>query len=216
MKIEKVITGDGTATLRQVDLDETYHSVHGAVQESMHVFIKNGLQTIPGPTVKLLEVGLGTGLNALLTAVYAENKNIDYTALDPFPLKYEQVSDLGFEVVHENAPALLKNILSTPHYQKVKLNANMLFEFIQEKLQHVRLMHKFDLIYYDAFGPRAQPEMWNEACVEVLTSHSKQGTRLVTYCAQGQFRRNLEAAGWNVEKLDGPPGKREMVRAIKS
>ena len=216
MKLEKVITADGTATFKRLDLDETYHSIHGAVQESMHVFIKEGLHTIKKDRFKILEVGLGTGLNALLTAIYVgQNRFVEYAALEPYPLKYENVCELGFQHLHESAGDILKNIFSTQHYQKTTLSDKMIFELLQEKLHYVRLMQKFDLIYYDAFGPRTQPEMWNEEAVASITHHAKPETVLVTYCSQGQFRRNLEAAGWKVEKLEGPPGKREIVRAIK-
>jgi tRNA U34 5-methylaminomethyl-2-thiouridine-forming methyltransferase MnmC len=219
MKRELRHTADGSPTLYVPELDETYHSMHGSVQEAKHVFIENGLHfvTAQSKQVNILEVGFGTGLNALLTAQYAKENaiNVNYVGLEAYPVeeeiwkKIKYLDDRDTLVLYSQMMALPFGEIKTchPHFSLSKASAH---------IQDWTSSEKFDLIYYDAFGPKAQPEMWELAIFEKLFALLNTGGALVTYCAQGQFKRHLKSLGMRVEGLPGPPGKREMTRAIKN
>lgn len=218
--LEIITTSDGSHTLFNKRLNETYHSIHGAVQESLHVFIKNGVEyyceTYQPKNISILEVGFGTGLNALLTLQYVlgHNLGVRYTALEPSPLPEKIWSELNyperdqsktyFRMVHE-APWETETIL-TPQFSLYKIN---------NSLQEVELTDSCDLVYYDAFAPTKQPEMWELPVLKKVTDYMKPRGMLVTYCAKGQLKRDLKSLGLKVETLPGPPGKNEMVRATK-
>jgi tRNA U34 5-methylaminomethyl-2-thiouridine-forming methyltransferase MnmC len=217
-------TGDGSHTLYVEELDERYHSYHGAIQESKHVFIKSGLHYIiekqPAlAPVAILEIGLGTGLNALLTLIEADvlNKKIEYTAIEAHPLEKSIVDALNYV-----------SLLNAQHYQtyfdkmhesewntKTNLSSNFELDKMHTTLDVAVFETKYNLIYFDAFGPRVQPEMWTLAVFSKLADSLLLGGCLVTYCAKGEVKRTLKSAGFIVESIEGPPGKREMVRAIK-
>lgn len=197
------------------ELDETYHSRHGAVTESKHVFIESGLAQFPtSGQLNLLEVGFGTGTNCMLTIEQALLRNIHYQALEPHPL----TSDEWEEVAKSGLPLLDKSFLKSISEcaSSLQVSENFLLTIHRETLQDVVLeADHFDLVYYDAFGPRAQPEMWTVDCFQKLYKAMRQGGVLVTYCAKGQVRRDMQSCGFKVERLPGPPGKREMIRATK-
>jgi tRNA U34 5-methylaminomethyl-2-thiouridine-forming methyltransferase MnmC len=207
---ELVQTADGSFTLFIPEVEETYHSTHGAVQESLHVFIENGLKACDKELIRILEVGLGTGLNAMLTLQHA-TKKIDYCALEPYPLSKEILNDLAasrtdqFEMKFHDSKA----------EEVISLREDFSFVRVEVGLEEFQSAEKFDVIYYDAFGPRVEPGLWTLArmqqCFELL---NEEGV-FVTYCAKGEVRRNLQAAGFVVERLPGPPGKREMLKAKK-
>ena len=207
---ELVKTADGSFTLFIPEVEETYHSTHGAVQESMHVFIENGLKACDKESIRVLEVGLGTGLNAVLTLQHA-TKEIDYCALEPYPLSKEILNELAasrtdqFEMKFHTSNA----------GELISLQENFSFIRMEVGLEEFSSKEKFDVIYYDAFGPRVEPGLWTlermQQCFDLLND----GGVLVTYCAKGEVRRNLQAAGFVVERLAGPPGKREMLRGVK-
>lgn len=217
-------TGDGSHTLYVEELDERYHSYHGAIQESKHVFIKSGLHYIVEKystlaPLAILEIGLGTGLNALLTLIEADvlNKSIEYTAIEAHPLEKSIVDALNYV-----------SLLNAQHYQtsfdkmhesewntKTNLSSNFELDKMHTTLDLAVLETKYNLIYFDAFGPRVQPEMWTLAVFSKLADSLLSGGCLVTYCAKGEVKRTLKSAGFIVESIEGPPGKREMVRAIK-
>jgi tRNA U34 5-methylaminomethyl-2-thiouridine-forming methyltransferase MnmC len=227
-KIEVRTTADGSPTLYVPALDEHYHSHHGAAQESRHVFIAAGLIPLfeaglgqPGrPPLRLLEVGLGTGLNALLTlgAAQAAGATVTYDGYETVPLPPATVAalapqwaaepNLGQAFDHLHAAAWNEEFTLAPGFTLTKIRA---------QLQTAALPTSYyDLLYFDAFAPEKQPELWTEAVFQHLYAAAAPGAVLVSYCAQGQFRRNLRAAGWLTEKLPGPPGKREMTRARKA
>ena len=224
MKELKVIeTGDGSHTLYNEDLDETYHSTHGALTESKHVFIKEGLDyyRVKNPkqtSIAILEIGFGTGLNAILTLQAAiENKiKIDYYTLEPFPLNTEIIKKLDYKSLFDGPyqsyydqlhqlPWVAENTIAS--YFKIIKSTTSLQDFSSDK--------EFDLVYFDAFAPRKQPELWELNSIQNSVKFLKEKGVLVTYCAMGAFKRNLKALNMLVESIPGPPGKREMTRGIK-
>ena len=218
MKRELRLTSDGSPTLYVPELDETYHSMHGSVQEARHVFIENGLRFVAAESkqVNILEVGFGTGLNALLTAQYAKENalNVHYVGLEAYPVEEEIWKAINF-LDDPEAKAFYTQMMALPFGATKPYDASFTLCKMAFSIQEWTTTEKFDLIYYDAFGPKAQPEMWALAIFEKLYSLLNPGGAIVTYCAQGQFKRHLKSLGMRVEGLPGPPGKREMTRGVK-
>lgn len=220
-KKELIITSDGSHTLYMPELGEQYHSTHGARQESMHVFIQAGLQSMLDlhPQPNILEVGMGTGLNVWLTLQQEFLPPLTYHAIEPFPLEPEWIGQLNFarstgdpaliqafEEIHQCAGTESANILNRLWLTKW-----------HEPLQHLQLnSNYYHLVYFDAFAPEIQPEMWTELVFRQLYDAMARPGILVTYCAKGIVRRAMKAAGFQVSKLPGPPGKREITRAQKN
>jgi len=213
-------TADGSATLYSCEMQESYHSLNGALQESRHVFIEAGLKQCSNKNIHVLEIGFGTGLNALLTWGEAKrsNLNISYTTVEAFPLPLEAISTIGYDTLetllpkeafyqmHQaiwNCPVILEENCFSLH----KINGDFTTMSFQSW---------FDLIYFDAFAPEKQPEMWEENLFAHLFAQLKDNGILVTYCAKGEVRRRLQRCGFTVERMPGPPGKREMLRAVRS
>lgn len=211
-------TGDGSHTLLQQRLDEPYHSRRGAVAESTHVYIKAGLERATQDPVRILEVGLGTGLNVLLTWIRClEGKcRVVYTALEPFPLdrtcleRLAHAEELAWPGLHQ--PFL--RLMTSPEGQWTEAEAGFRFRWLNTSALDLDEAACYDLVYFDAFAPRKQPELWTQEVFRRMRSALIPGGALVTYCAKGAVRRAMEAAGFRVERLPGPPGKREMLRAI--
>jgi tRNA U34 5-methylaminomethyl-2-thiouridine-forming methyltransferase MnmC len=214
MKREIILTADGSQSIYCADTDETFHSKYGAVQESMHVFIRNGLDEVLriNNAPRILEIGFGTGLNALLTLMRMEDcgSSCEYVAIEKFPLDFHLVEML--EYVPDR-----KRTLQQLHGEAAETDVNG-----RMRLQKVHADFRdpmptpdggFHLVYFDAFSPTKQPELWTEAVFRNIRKVCAPGAILVTYCSKGDVRRNMQAAGWNVTKLPGPRGKREMVRA---
>ncbi|RMG81646.1 MAG: SAM-dependent methyltransferase [Bacteroidetes bacterium] len=212
---EIVFTKDGSPTLFLPDYNEHYHSVHGALQESKHVYIENGLAQISQSSVKIFELGFGTGLNAALSFLFAEQnrKKIEYHTIEKFPLPAEIVENLQYE---DSLNEYLKKIHScsweklnslSSYFKILKINADV--NTYKPERQY------FDLIYFDAFAPRVQPELWSEILLAKMYDMLKKNGFLVTYCANGEFKRNMKKCGFKVVSLPGPPGKREMTKGIK-
>lgn len=221
MERELVATGDGSHTLYVAALDEHYHSVHGAVQESTHVFIENGLQLKldqEGP-IHIFEMGLGTGLNLLLTALNCGERPVQYTAVEAYPVELFEAQVLNYPEVLEDprADQLLERIHTTewnvPFPLKDRLSVRKLNSTLAD--MDMSRIAPVDLIYYDAFAPDAQPELWTEEVFRKLYDMMAPGGILTTYCAKGAVKRAMKAAGFEVKALPGPPGKREMTHAIK-
>lgn len=217
-KIEIRQTADGSNTLYLPDLDETYHSSHGAVQEAMHVFIHHGL-TFLGQDKKMIsifEMGFGTGLNALLTAQWAQNHQrlIQYIGVELHPIPEETWREMDY-VQEKSAIELYAKIMSAEWGTRQEINPSFHLRKIEYDIQHLQVDEQVDLIYFDAFGPRAQADMWEMPVLTKMNKLLKPGGIFVTYCAQGQMKRNLKSLGFQLESLPGPPGKREMTRAIK-
>ncbi len=214
-------TKDNTTTLFVPELDEHYHSIHGALQESKHVFIQAGLHPLKTQeTVRILEIGFGTGLNALLTAqeTTASNQNIEYTSLEKYPVTANEVEQLNFqELIPDNETLTLLNALHTSDWEvEQKISSNFTLVKHQNDLKTFDFKpNYYDLIYFDAFAPSAQPELWSETIFQKMYACLRNNGVLVTYCVKGDVRRNMKAVGFKVEKIPGPPGKREMARAYK-
>lgn len=220
-EIQIITTQDGSHSLFNPELNETYHSIHGAIQESNHVFIKNGLEFFLANSndepVNVLEIGFGTGLNVLLTlqkSTQLKNK-INYTTLEAFPLakdvwsKLNYINSIGlkdyFTLLHESAWNEWMPITDKFDFLKLKL-----------KLEEVTLeANHYNVIYFDAFAPNKQPELWQPFILKKVTDYLKPNGIFVTYCAKGQLKRDLKDLGLNIETLPGPPGKKEMIRAVR-
>ncbi|MCB0409371.1 MAG: tRNA (5-methylaminomethyl-2-thiouridine)(34)-methyltransferase MnmD [Flavobacteriales bacterium] len=212
-------TSDGSHTLYVPELDETYHSIHGAVQEAKHVFINNGLEYFKGlKKFSVFEVGFGTGLNTILTKLYAEKNQVEinYHTIESFPISLEIIEKLNYaqEINGIEKEDFLK-IHEISWGENHQLSAYFKLTKVHDRIQGYETDRKFDVIFYDAFGPRAQKEMWEKSIFEKMFSLLNSDGILVTYCAKGQVKRNLKEVGFVVETLPGPPGKREMTRAIK-
>jgi len=213
-------TGDGSLTLHNVQFGEQYHSKHGGVSESMHVFIKSGIEASGKERLDVLEVGLGTGLNLLLTWIRClEGKcRVDYTALEPFPLQRELLEslhhcqDLAWPGLHE---PFLELMCDEPGLRQATADG-LTFRNLPGPVLEFNEPDSFDVVFFDAFSPRSQPEMWTLAVFQRMHAVLRKGGMLVTYCAKGEVRRTMQAAGFTVERLKGPPGKSHMLRAIKS
>jgi len=219
--IKIISTADGSHSLFDEDLNETYHSIHGAIQESRHVFITNGLEYVlhknASQHISILEVGLGTGLNALLTLQYLMEspRNVSYTAVESSPLKEELLSALNYSTLLGLEDAY-EGIHRAKWGSNQLLNKNFNLIKLKCRLQDLELsLSFFDLIYYDAFAPSKQAELWELPVLEKIGDAMKPGGVFVTYCATGQLKRNLKTLGFTVETLAGPPGKKEMVRGTK-
>lgn len=208
-------TRDGSNTLYSPTFGATYHSLFGAVSESRHVFIQHGLATLPpAQAVSVFEFGFGTGLNALLAAAYASNKGIflAYTGIDTVPMPGHLLAQLDY-------PAYI----ARPDLQALFLRMHRESTFQESGTSFTRLStlgdippeSRFDCIFFDAFAPAAQPECWSQDVFQYLFDLTAPGGILVTYCAQGEARRRMQYAGYAVERLPGPLGKREMLRARK-
>jgi len=216
--LKVIATGDGSHSLLNSDIQETYHSVHGAIQESRHVFILNGLQHFatahPRQPVRILEIGFGTGLNALLTVMFANEHTtqIQYESLEKYPLPESILLQLNhgtelnevkcFDAIH-GANWNVETVI-TPGFTLLKKHIDVLIEPIEGR---------YDVIYYDAFAPSKQPELWELEILRKVTERLRPSGILVTYCAKGQVKRDLASLGLIVESLPGPPGKKEMTRA---
>ncbi len=217
-----LLSEDGFHTLSSDKFGVTYHSIYGALNESITVFLSAGFQyhALKGKShIKVFEMGLGTGLNALLTMLEADKSKIhvEYTSIDLHPISIQEATKLNyikelniphrgssFKLIHECNPGDMIEI--SPFYR---------FRKFHDDLLSIRIPDGYDVIYYDAFAPTAQEELWDESIMRKMYEILDPGGILVTYCAKGSFKRALKAAGFKVEALPGPPGKREMTRAVK-
>lgn len=211
-----VETSDGSHTVYVPGLDEHYHSIHGAVQESDFIFIKNGFDACKADPVHIFEVGFGTGLNVLLTAINAADskRKVYYTSIEKYPLDDYIVKTLNHSLFTGN-----RNIYDKIHSAKWNVNTEILPDFHLEKIKSDLLSHSisgnYDLIYFDAFGPDKQPEMWSPDIFKSIAAITNKDGILVTYSAKGEVKRILKSVGFQVSLLPGPPGKRQMIRAVK-
>jgi tRNA U34 5-methylaminomethyl-2-thiouridine-forming methyltransferase MnmC len=219
---ELITTGDGSKSIFMPAADETYHSRHGAVQESRHVFIKMGWEKVleQRKEISILEMGFGTGLNAflvLLETMSDASVQVHYTSLEAFAVNIEMALQLNYAAQCGGVGAGLFEQLHRCDWNKaVPVAANFSFEKRQIRLEDFRGEESvYDLIFFDAFAPRVQPELWTKEVFAHMYSCLRAGGILVTYCAKGEVRRNMQAAGFTVARLAGPPGKREMLRAVK-
>jgi len=221
MERKLITTADGSKTIHLPDLNEQYHSKHGALQESLHVFIQMGLLHFARnkTDIKILEIGFGTGLNALLTFFEAKKTNlkIEYTGIEAFPVTESEWKVLNYgSLVNDNdGNSIFESIQSARWETNCEISKNFLLKKEKKKFQEIEYQAVFDLIYFDAFGARVQPDLWTEDIFEIMYNALKDNGVLVTYSAKGSVRRAMQAVGFIVEHLPGPPGKREMLRATK-
>jgi len=215
-------TQDGSHSIFSEKFGVSYHSKYGAVQETQHVFIDAALRfkAVVQKEISILEIGLGTGLNALMTYIEAKKRNldIDYVAYEAFPISLEAAQRLNFNEVlkieKEDIP-ILQQLHETRWEVRHELSENFNFLKHQQTFDQIEYLDAFDIIYFDAFAPNSQPELWELPIMKKMFTALKKDGILVTYCAKGVVKRTMKAAGFTVERLKGPPGKREMTRAIK-
>ena len=218
MNSEILLTSDGSHSLFVPEIDECYHSTHGAVQESRHIFIDAGLKLCHKPEICILEIGFGTGLNAFLTLLEAERseKKINYISLELYPVEINKALQLNYPDIlapdkrpvfnHMHTCSWNEEIQLTPFFRLNKLKTDFT-EFV--------FKNNFDIVFFDAFSPEKQPEMWSDKQFEKIYAHCNPGAILTTYCAKGIVRRTMQSAGFDVERIPGPPGKREILRGVR-
>jgi len=212
-------THDGSTTIHIEEWDECYHSKFGAIQEAQHVFIKNGLSLFKDQSISILEIGFGTGLNAFIT--FLESKKlglqVDYFGIEAYPISQTEIKEMNYvsELKAESDEAVFETMHSCPWEEKINLKID--FDLTKKKqfFYEIEYVEQFDLIYFDAFGYRVQPELWTFEIFKLMFKALKKNGVLVTYAARSIIKKNMQEAGFTVEKLQGPPGKREMFRATK-
>ncbi len=218
--VRVVLTADGSHTVLNETLGKPYHSVHGAIQESQRVYIEVGLlaafHKFPDGVLQIFEMGFGSGLNALLTASEAElhQRQVYYVAIDAYPLPLTEARQLNYDELLGTSHLI--NLHETPWNKSVTINLHVTLTKLTGMLQELRTADQFHLIYYDAFPPSAQPELWEPEVFQQLADLLLPGGILTTYCSKSYVQRNLRAAGLTVEKHVGPYGKREILRAVKA
>ncbi len=220
-KLSIQLSEDGSATLFSNQFQTTYHSIHGALQESSHVYIQSGLEFFihqnPSKTaLAVLEIGLGTHLNALLTFSFLlkhESNNVYYHALEKFPVPIQTLKELKYDSLLIDARINVNDFFESPWEQEYKISSQ--FSIFKQKVDWTdfETQKRFDVVYFDAFDPAIQPEMWTKEQFSKIANCMNTGGVLVTFSAKGQVRRDLQELGFKVERIPGPPGKREMIRA---
>ena len=216
-KRKVILTEDGSPSLIVPELNETYHSIHGAINESVHVFINAGLSQINLSEVTVFEMGFGTGINALLSLKFAQERNIkiNYITIEKYPLTAAEVYEINLEKIF---PEFSKEILLMHNAEnsiEISVNENFTFRKYIADIVDFAFLFNFDICFYDAFNPDVQPHLWTEEIFKKIFDSMDPGGLLCTYSAKGQVRRNLISAGFLIEKLPGPKGKREITRAVK-
>lgn len=219
MERKVIITSDGSTTFQIPEWDECFHSKHGAVQEALHVFIKNGIHLFENQSVSILEIGFGTGLNALVT--YLEHSKlglkIHYETVEGYPLSWEEAQRMNYcSQLNNNAlQSIFEEIHQSEWEKEILISESFFIKKRKQFFEQIDDFEQFDLIYFDAFGARVQPELWEISIFEKMYKALKKGGYLVTYSSKGSVQRAMKSCGFQVEKLQGPPGKREMLRAKK-
>jgi len=219
LKREIIITSDGSTTIHLPDWNEQYHSKHGAIQEAYHVFIKNGLEFFSKSSISILEIGFGTGLNAFITFLEAQKKrlSINYVGVEAYPVSTNEIEKLNYveELQSLNFKSTFERMHECPWEEEVMIFDDFTLSKRNQFFHKIEDEHCYDLIYFDAFGARVQPDLWTEEIFAKMFSALKEKGILVTYSAKGSVRRAMQAVGFAVERLPGPPGKREMLRGVK-
>lgn len=212
---ELVITEDGSHSVKDERTGESYHSIHGAIQESRHIFIDRGLHCSPLSEINIFEVGFGTGLNAYLSWIEVEKRGIqvNYTTVELYPIKPDMWQQLNFSTLLPAEPPVSFQLLHTSSWGSFhQLSPTFNFRKLQVDFRSYIPDMQFDLIYFDAFSPEKQPELWLPERFSMLASHCNPGAILTTYCSKGNVKQALRDTGFTVERLKGPPGKRHMLR----
>ncbi|SHJ19657.1 tRNA (5-methylaminomethyl-2-thiouridine)(34)-methyltransferase MnmD [Flavobacterium terrae] len=220
MERKIIKTEDGSTTIHLVDWGECYHSKNGAIQEAYHVFINNGLSLVKEKSVSILEMGFGTGLNAFVTLLESEQNDltIDYVGIEAYPISDEEIQSLNY--VEQLNAEKFKDEFSLMHNSewgvKTKITENFTLTKRKRLFQDIDDLNQYDIVYFDAFGYPFQPELWSEAIFVKMFNSIKEKGILVTYAARGVIKRAMQHAGFQVKKVPGPPGKREMFIAFKN
>jgi tRNA U34 5-methylaminomethyl-2-thiouridine-forming methyltransferase MnmC len=235
VKRKIITTSDGSKTIQIEEWDEQYHSIHGAIQEANHVFLKHGLlfycntchpechtersrSANENKSINILEIGFGTGLNTFLTLVKAKqlHQSINYVGVEAYPVSDEEINQLNYiELISHNHKTQFEKIHKVSWEGKHEITPNFQLEKQQKFFKDISAEDEFNIIYFDAFGARVQPELWTETIFEIMYKALKNNGVLVTYSAKGSVRRAMQSVGFTVERLPGPPGKRHMLRAQK-
>ena len=218
MHSELLITEDGSHTLFVPEIDECYHSSHGAIQESRHIFIESGLKHCTKKEIRVLEIGFGTGLNAFLTLIEAEggSKKIRYTSLEKYPVEVEKAFQLNYsDLIAPEFKEIFEKLHTSLWNEVAQISTFFSLKKVEADFTKYDFTEKYDVIFFDAFSPEKQPEMWTVEQFEKLYKCCNFEAVLTTYCAKGDIRRAMQKAGFKVERLQGPPGKREILRGIK-
>ena len=212
-----ILTNAGSHSLFSEEADEHYHSKLGAISESLHVFIKNGINRTTKKEIKILEIGFGSGLNALLTQIKCEKENrmCHYYTLEKFPVKRELISKLNYCQKLEINETIFNKIHDVEWNVEQIISPNFTLTKLEEDVLNFRTKVKFDIIYFDAFSPEKQPKVWEEAILKNMYSFLLKDGFLITYCAKGIIKRRLKKIGFEIESLAGPMGKREITQAKK-
>ncbi|MCK4664511.1 MAG: tRNA (5-methylaminomethyl-2-thiouridine)(34)-methyltransferase MnmD [Bacteroidales bacterium] len=212
-----IITEDGSNTLFVPSLNENYHSSYGAIQESRHIFINTGFLSVKKTNINIFEIGFGTGLNALLTYIEASknNQKTYYETIELYPLEHEIIKALNYPQI---LTPLEKDVFFKIHStwnEEIEISDFFTIKKIKADLIDFKFDKQFDLVYFDAFSPEVQPEMWTKEIFEKIFKQLNINGVLTTYSAKGSVKRILKETGFKIEKLSGPPGKREIIRATK-
>lgn len=218
-----ITTADGSKTIHLESWNEQYHSKHGAFQEANHVYINTGflhrLNSFQGNTIEILEIGFGTALNAMLTFTESIKHSIrvNYSAYEAYPVLESELEALDYESKFpSNYIDFFKKMHSVSWNEYFEIAPHFFLNKQLKKFDQLEAVNSYDLIFYDAFGPRVQPELWSDNLFQKMFDSLKNNGVLVTYCAKGSVRRSMQAVGFQTERLSGPPGKREMLRATKN
>ena len=222
MKRKIITTADGSKTIYLPEWEEHYHSKHGAIQEAYHVFMKHGLEyvshTFNPAEISILEIGFGTGLNAFISLIEAKKQGlkVNYTGVEAYPVSQEEVQGLGYteQFAEEDHKKSFKLIHEIPWEENHEITEGFNLTKRKQFFSDIQDIERFNLIYFDAFGPRVQPDLWTIAIFRKMFQALKSDGVLVTYSAKGSVRRAMLEVGFTVERLPGPPGKREMLRAV--
>ncbi|WP_299106176.1 tRNA (5-methylaminomethyl-2-thiouridine)(34)-methyltransferase MnmD [uncultured Winogradskyella sp.] len=223
MKRKIITTSDGSKTIQIEDWNEQYHSIHGAIQEANHVFLKHGLLFYSelhsdSKPIAILEIGFGTGLNAFLTLIEAEKLklSLNYTGVEAYPVQLEEINQLNYvELISESHGAIFEKLHEISWKKQHDITPSFKLEKQEKFFKDITATNEYNIIYFDAFGARVQPDLWTEDIFKIMYNALKKNGVLVTYSAKGSVRRAMQAVGFVVERLPGPPGKREMLRATK-
>ncbi len=222
MERKIITTGDGSSSIQLTEWDEQYHSKHGAINEAVHVYIQTGLvhfiETNPSVTpVSILEIGFGTGLNAFLTLLESNKRQVSmhYTGVEAYPLSALEIKSVNYAEMLETSNLPFLKMHETPWETPAEISSTFELEKRKQLFADITDVDTYNVIYYDAFGSRVQPELWEEPIFKIMYAALKKGGVLVTYAAKGSARRAMESCGFKVERLPGPPAKREMLRATK-
>ena len=219
MRREIITTSDGSTTIHLPDWDENYHSKHGAIQEAKHVFIENGLSLFKDKSIAILEIGFGTGLNAFITFLESKKLNIaaDYVGVEAYPVSATEILSMNYvnELDAKAENQIFEQMHTSNWEEKTAISNTFSLTKRKQFFAEIDDVEQFDLIYFDAFGYRVQPELWSTEIFQKMYNALKPDGVLVTYAARGVVKRSMMEVGFTVEKLPGPPGKREMFRATK-